>query len=162
MSKLNLVLLTAMSLVVTTCTLEATVGLPNDEPINNMLLGEWSTTGSQNKIIITERNSMQYNIIDFTAPLVDGLEKTQRDTTIAYIKKVGKHHILNTSYSAQESIFMFHKLEVYKDKFKMTEIKQDSTIMNFINEAEILKYFKSNINKKGFFTEESETFKRVK
>jgi len=127
--------------LIVSCALESKFGLPNDEKINTELIGTWLDIKTNETLLIKKNNEMSYKLIP-------------NDSTelISYSKKIKGFNILNMVTNGNgvktNSFFGF---ELRNDTLEFSEVNKDLKKTDFNSQAELIKFFNENIDKKGFF-----------
>ncbi|QXP77919.1 MULTISPECIES: hypothetical protein [Winogradskyella] len=127
--------------LIVSCALESKFGLPNDEKINTELIGTWLDIKTNETLLIKKNNEMSYKLIP-------------NDSTelISYSKKIKGFNILNMVTNGNgvktNSFFGF---ELRNDTLEFSEVNKNLKKTDFNSQAELIKFFNENIDKKGFF-----------
>ncbi|MGJ8549787.1 hypothetical protein [Winogradskyella wichelsiae] len=127
--------------LIVSCALESKFGLPNDEEINTELIGTWLDIKTNETLLIKKNNEMSYKLIP-------------NDSTelISYSKKIKGFNILNMVTNGNgvktNSFFGF---ELRNDTLEFSEVNKDLKKTDFNSQAELIKFFNENIDKKEFF-----------
>jgi hypothetical protein len=124
------------------CALESKFGLPNDEKINNELIGVWYDGKIPNEYVIIKQNGeMKYKLI-----LSDSTE------LISYSKKIKGFNILNVKSDYKGTkINTFYRFELKNDTLEFSEVNKDMRKVDFNTQNELIEFFNENIDKKEFF-----------
>lgn len=127
--------------LIVSCALESKFGLPNDEKINTELIGTWLDTKTNETLIIKKNNEISYKLIP-------------NDSTelISYSKKIKGFNVLNmiTNHNGiKTNSFFGFKLK--NDTLEFSEVNKELKETDFKSQAELIKFFNENIDKKGFF-----------
>lgn len=153
-----------VSLMITSCVLNSQFSLPNDEPINEQLLGKWYLKANPDDFItIEKKDTFNYNII---------LKESDSTRTYrAHTKTIKGITILCMIYpSDADDLFRFFSVKVINNKLTYADVngdlrKQDFESTNEVNAVyveedfksndELLAYFEENIKRKEFFDDET-------
>lgn len=142
-----------IALLLTGCPLESEYGLPNDEKINNKILGKWGSLESPNEYVLIEKNTATtYKI---TLPAEDTVQQI-----IAYSKKINGRHIMNLLHD-DGTTNQFHSFKIKGDKLILYEVNRELHKEKFASKAALIAYFENNIKKDSFFINKS-TLNRLK
>ena len=127
--------------LIVSCALESKFGLPNDEKINTELIGTWLDIKTNETLLIKKNNEMSYKLIP-------------NDSTeiIFYSKKIKGFNVLNiVTNDNGVKTNSFFGFELRNDTLEFSEVNKDLKETDFNSQAELIKFFNENIDKKGFF-----------
>ncbi|WP_179376684.1 hypothetical protein [Winogradskyella wichelsiae] len=127
--------------LIVSCALESKFGLPNDEEINTELIGTWLDIKANEMLMIKKNNEMSYKLIP-------------NDSTeiISYSKKIKGFNVLNiVTNDNGVKTNSFFGFELRNDTLEFSEVNKDLKETDFNSQAELIKFFNENIDKKGFF-----------
>lgn len=129
------------------CALESKYALPNDELINNNLLGEWYGPEETDSFLrITKRTDKTY-----TVTFVD---KEKKEVLQAFSKSIKGYNILNLiTTTDNKTTNTFYGFTVDGNSLTYFDVNDGLRKDDFGSKEELLDFFEKNISKEDFFQE---------
>lgn len=133
------------------CALESNFGLPNDEEINPELIGEWLSNVKNNDegITVQKDGEKTYKL------LIKDTGNT--NTLISYSKTIKGFNIMNIKTKNEGKITnVFYGFKVKGNTLTFSEVTDKLRNKDFESESDLLSFFEENVDKEGFFINQTE------
>ncbi len=141
-------------LLMISCALESQYSLPNDEPINPDIIGEWYPENTNNETIsILKNDDKTYRLI------IKEVEESEE--LKSFSKTIKGYSVMNIITESKGKIKnVFYGFIVQENTLTFSEVNDKLRNEDFKSESELLQFFEDNIERDDFFINESTLTKK--
>jgi hypothetical protein len=134
----------SLLLILMSCALESIFGLPNDEKIDENLIGVWVAMDSpKDSLEIKNKGDFRFEMI------ISG----EKDIIEGYTKKIKGFTIMNLIIDGGkgEKLNTFYGVRIKNDTLEYSEVSDKLRKTDFSSQKELIRFFEKNISRSDFF-----------